>query len=442
MLKYTHKRIKSLYNYIQSGEFLKIAKSKKTSFSRERKLTMKDTVLSSLGRKGKTLKMDVRNYFIKRNYDFSVTRQAYTKQRLNLNPEAFKALNFHHVGHIYRYEEELETKKGYLVFAVDGSDILLPTTPTTLAIYGNTSKKGVKEVAQGALSCIYDVYNKINLQACFNRNKYPERQSLKDGFMEINELIENKKTIVVMDRNYFSLEMLYYFMYILEKSFIFRIRGKDLTKEKEQMSEDDEMIEIILDKARINMYRNTKIYEKFKEIGSIKVRLIKYRLNTGEIEYLLTDLSADEFNTNEIGELYFERWGIETSYDLLKNNLQMENFTGKLPQLIEQDIYATLYLSNIVQDCIWEAELKNKAEERYSNYKYEMKINQNMAIGIIKEDLIDMILEEDKEKQKVKYSKMIEEIRKNIVPVRPGRKNQRNKNPKKQKYPMNKKKSF
>lgn len=59
MLKYTHKRIKSLYDCIQSGEFLKLAKSKKTSFSRERKLTLKDTVLSSLGRKGKTLKMEL-----------------------------------------------------------------------------------------------------------------------------------------------------------------------------------------------------------------------------------------------------------------------------------------------------------------------------------------------------------------------------------------------
>lgn len=50
-------------------------------------------------------------------------------------------------------------------------------------------------------------------------------------------------------------------------------------------------------------------------------------------------------------------------------------------------------------------------------------------------------MEEDEEKQTIKYLKMIEEIRKNIVPVRPGRKNQRNKNPKKQKYPMNKKKA-
>lgn len=442
MLKYTYQRIVLDYNCIKTENFLELAKFQDTSFSRLRKLSLEDTILSTLSRKGKTLKMDVRNYFIGRNRDISMTRQGYTKQRLNLNPESFKFLNSKHVEHIYTYEDELETKKGYFVFAVDGSDILLPTTPTTLAIYGNTSRKGVKEVAQGSLSCIYDVFNKINLQACFNRNKYSERQSLKDGFNEISELIEDKDIIVIMDRNYFSLEMLYYFMHNLKKSFIFRLRDKDLLNEKNQMTGNDGMIEIILDKARINMYRKTEIYSKFEEIKSMKARMVKYKLNTGEIEYLLTDLSADEFDTDEIGELYFGRWHIETSYDLLKNNLQLENFTGKLPQLIEQDIYATLYLSNLVQDCIWEAESKNKKEDKYSNYKYKMKINQNMTIGIIKEDLIKVILEEDEEKKKNGYLKMIEEIRKNIIPIRPGRSNQRNKNPKKQKYPMNKKKSF
>lgn len=147
---------------------------------------------------------------------------------------------------------------------------MLPTTPTTLAVYGNTSRKGVKEVAQGSLSCIYDVYNKINLQACFNRNKYSERQSLKDGFDEIGELLQNRKIIVIMDRNYFSLEMLYYFMYDLNKSFIFRIRGKDLAKEKGQMSKNDETIEIILDRARINMYRKSEIYDTLKKMKDRK----------------------------------------------------------------------------------------------------------------------------------------------------------------------------
>ncbi|MFR7590779.1 MAG: hypothetical protein ACLUVC_04990 [Longibaculum sp.] len=66
--------------------------------------------------------------------------------------------------------------------------------------------------------------------------------------------------------------------------------------------------------------------------------------------------------------------------------------------MIEQDIYAPLYLSNLMPDCIWKAELKNKKEDKYSNYKYKMKINQNMIIGIIKENLIKVILEEYEEK--------------------------------------------
>lgn len=147
-----------------------------------------------------------------------------------------------------------------------------------------------------------------------------------------------------MDCNYFSLEILYYFQYILKRT----IRERDLKKEKERMRKDDKSIEIVLDRARINMYRNCEIYNKFKDIKSMKVRLVKYQLSTGETEYLLIDISSKELNTNGIGELYFERKGIESTYNILKNKFQIENFTGKLPQLIEQNLYATLYLCNIV----------------------------------------------------------------------------------------------
>ena len=42
-----------------------------------------------------------------------------------------------------------------------------------------------------------------------------------------------------------------------------------------------------------------------------------------------------------------------------------------------------------------------------------MKINQNMTIGIIKENLIKMILEEDEEKNQNSYLKMIEKYNTN-----------------------------
>lgn len=42
-----------------------------------------------------------------------------------------------------------------------------------------------------------------------------------------------------------------------------------------------------------------------------------------------------------------------------------------------------------------------------------MKINQNMTIGIIKENLIKVILEEDEEKNQNSYLKMIEKYNTN-----------------------------
>ena len=52
-------------------------------------------------------------------------------------------------------------------------------------------------------------------------------------------------------------------------------------------------------------------------------------------------------------------------------------------------------------------------------YKHKMVINQTISIGILKNDLIYIILEKDKEKQKVLFNNLYNDISKNLVPVRP-----------------------
>ena len=53
-------------------------------------------------------------------------------------------------------------------------------------------------------------------------------------------------------------------------------------------------------------------------------------------------------------------------------------------------------------------------------YKHKMVINQTISIGILKNDLIYIILEKDKEKQKVLFNNLYNDISKNLIPVRPG----------------------
>ena len=74
------------------------------------------------------------------------------------------------------------------------------------------------------------------------------------------------------------------------------------------------------------------------------------------------------------------RWGIETAYETLKNRLQLENFTGTKPILLLQDIYSTIYLSNLVEDIILDAE--RELDQKETNRKHKMMINQTVSIGI------------------------------------------------------------
>ena len=74
--------------------------------------------------------------------------------------------------------------------------------------------------------------------------------------------------------------------------------------------------------------------------------------------------------------------GIETAYETLKNRLQLENFTGTKPILLLQDIYSTIYLSNLVEDIILDAE--RELDQKETNRKHKMMINQTVSIGILK----------------------------------------------------------
>jgi len=101
------------------------------------------------------------------------------------------------------------------------------------------------------------------------------------------------------------------------------------------------------------------------------------------VQVLITNLDANEFNTEEISTLYKMRWGIETAFDTLKNKLTIENFTGTKPVLIEQDVYTSIYICNLASDLIADAQVSfdvSKIEELDDNSdvnpkKYPMSAN-------------------------------------------------------------------
>ena len=109
--------------------------------------------------------------------------------------------------------------------------------------------------------------------------------------------------------------------------------------------------------------------------------------------------------------------GIETAYEILKDRLQIENFTGTKPILLQQDIYSTIYISNLAEDIIRDAEAEMNEKEKHR--KLKMMINRTLSIGILKNDLIYILLETDAQKQDKLFQQIYEDISKNLVPIRP-----------------------
>jgi len=54
-------------------------------------------------------------------------------------------------------------------------------------------------------------------------------------------------------------------------------------------------------------------------------------------ETLVTNLSEEELPYDKAEELYFKRWGIETRFNSMKNNLELENMSGRREVTVLQD---------------------------------------------------------------------------------------------------------
>lgn len=153
---------------------------------------------------------------------------------------------------------------------------------------------------------------------------------------------------------------------------------------------------------------------------SFSLRMVRVLLDDGRYEVLATNLPRETFPEECFAEVYHMRWGIETAYEVLKDRLKIENFTGIKPLLIEQDINSTIYVSNLAEDIICDIEDEDQ-EHLKNDYKHTMQLNRNLSIGLLKSDLIYILIESDAKRKAELLQALYDEIRVNVVPIRPDR---------------------
>lgn len=407
-----------------------------TDFTRKRKIGPKELIIYNMNKKGLSSKMEEYQFFKITGYE-SISTPGMLKQREKLNPDIFTYLNDGLLDVYYQEcRNEMKLYKGYLLTATDGSEFEIPNTKVSKESFGSTTSgyKHTETTSRAKVSMVIDILNKFVLDVCIAKHRTNDKKLSKIHRERIQRKFHNYKIINIKDRGYISLEDMYYSINH-DIKFIQRLDSKTFSKEISQMKSNDEEIEIEYEYNRIKYLKKTapELYQYYLNGKRIKLRAIKIELET-ETEILLTNL---DFSYEEIKKLYKLRWSIESTYHQLKENLKIETISSGKKVIIKQEILSQMLVYNIAQSHINVAE----AEINQQKYKHKMKINHNMAMGLLKDYFIYIIMEENPKKRLLLMDEFEQLIKKYLCPVRENRRYKRNKQIK-NKHHINKRKTF
>ena len=168
------------------------------------------------------------------------------------------------------------------------------------------------------------------------------------------------------------------------------------------------------------------------------IRVYKFLLSSGEEETLVTDLL--DVSADELPSLYFLRWGVEGKYDVLKNKLELENFSGCTKNAILQDFWVSIMLSIVVAIAKKEADEKILERTNGKNNTRKQIPNVSQLIGSLKDDFVLACRFPSDLMREIAINSIIHEISLAVSTVRPDRpKRTRKTQTKKKQYPINRK---
>lgn len=401
-------------------------KSNDNVFVRRRKMEFTDYVWYLIMQKGRTTSMELDEYLKNKNgtYEISISKQAFSRQRQNIKPQIFIDIYKDYLIDFYNnYPKEVNTFKGYHVCAIDGSLFEIPNTKELREEYKTQkNSSGNRESARARVSGIYDLENGFMLDALIKDCGEGEKELAKKNIENTSQILNLKKCIIIFDRGYPGVDLIWY-LEKLKIKYIFRLQTKMYEKEKNSMKTEDEWIKLNVDGDRLRKITDKKTKEELKMQKTLNVRMSKVILDTGEIEYLLSNIGEDIISPEEMKESYFKRWQIEIGYDILKNKLHLENFTGKTKITIEQDFYAQIYTFNVLQDIKNTNTRRIQEKQLNKNLKYKYKVNVNILAGWLKNILIAVMFTEDRKEQEKLYNIIVKKAEKNLVAIIPNRTN-------------------
>ena len=354
----------------------------KRDFVRKSELSFSKTLKFILGMGSQTLGKELMDFY---GYDLkTVSVSAIVQRRAKILPFAFQHL-------FYEFNKQFAQTNffhGYRLYAVDGSDIHIPTIPDDHGTYykANNGSKGYNLMH---LNALYDIMNRRYIDAVLQDSRCEnEHSALRDMANKISH-----NSIIVADRGYEAYNTIAH----LESNglkYVIRIKSKAGIAQKFNIPNDEETdftADILLTRRQTNevkshpeIYRYLPssltfdfLHKKSKETYPLKFRIIRIRISENNYETLVTNLWDDEFSADDIKHIYKMRWDIETSFRELKYHIGLISFHSKKKDCVIQEIFASLIMYNfsmLITENIFIDDDKHN--------KYRSKVNYAAAIHI------------------------------------------------------------
>jgi hypothetical protein len=383
--------IQTIRQVLGSASFCDRHKRRPQDFTRERHFCFMRTVVFLLQKTIRSVQLHLNEFFERLGEDLQpVTASAWSQARLKLCHTAFIELNHQAILEpVYAAGSDWGVKRwrGHRLIGIDSSLIHLPNTEAMGQEFGwvpcQNQEGQCGRYAQGRLSVLTDLLNRLALQTLLVGWETGERALAVEHLSALEP-----EDIALLDRGFASYELFARFI-ARQRYFVCRCAKSGFAVVNRLFEENQAGQSVIVElrppNGTVGGIRAAGLPER------IAVRLVTLRLSTGELEVLATNpLDEQVYETAALGELYHYRWRIETYYGLLKGRLDLENFTGRSPEAVRQDVYATIFLSNL--ESVLTRPTQRQMTHASPPRQHASQVNRAVSFHALKSHIIELLL--------------------------------------------------
>ena len=236
---------------------------------------------------------------------------------------------------------------GMSVIGIDGSKYNLPATEDNRKEFDPQSGlqyQGKGHYPQCLVSTAYDVFRRIPVA----RTVVSIHGSERDEALNLLPSIR-PGAVLLFDRGYPSYHLICSLRDNYNGYFIFRCPAKSTFPAVEEFVRSGRQEGFILLHPSNNYLEGLSRRQR-KKAKVIQLRIIRLVSPDGTVSVLLSNLlNQSRYPGKDIVDLYFRRWEIETNYRNEKVVLEIEQFHGKSPNSIRQELFAVTIMSVIAR---------------------------------------------------------------------------------------------